>query len=95
MNDCIRFATSRPILPRPIIANVFPFNSSPINVDRCQAPDFNEVQAFGILLQTSQQILVRQERSLVSYLANEQIKAQVCSAAERVFPPGVLNKGMI
>ncbi len=72
------------------MANVFPFNSSPINVDRCHAPVFKDAQAFGILLYQSNIIIFIQIHSFTN-LANEQIKAHVCSAAESVFPPGVLQ----
>ena len=88
----MRFATSRPILPRPMMANVLPFNSSPMKVDRCHAPDFNDVQALGMLLHERLIKIQRQQRAIL-YLAKEQINAQVCSAAESVFPPGVLQDG--
>jgi hypothetical protein len=94
LNDCIRLATSRPILPKPMMANVLPFNSSPMNADRCHWPDFNELHALGILLQWQRK---RTNQCLSPniladiHLANEQISAHVCSAAESVFPPGVLD----
>lgn len=93
LNACIRCATSRPIRPRPITAKVLPFNSSPMKADRCQAPVFNELTAFGMLLQIPNKKLVffflLFNQSI--HLAIEEIKAHVCSAAESVFPPGVLK----
>ena len=89
LNACILLATSLPILPSPMMANVFPFNSSPIKAERCQAPDFSELHAAGILLNNSHSIFLIPSR--IRHLAKEQINAHVCSAAERVLPPGVLK----
>ena len=68
-----RFITSFPILPSPIIANIFPPSSLPIKIFLSHAPPFKDEQACGIDLDKAQ------------------IKAHVCSAADSVFPPGVLK----
>lgn len=45
--DCIRVATSLPILPRPRIPRIFPFSSVPMNFFLSHLPSFMEAVAWG------------------------------------------------
>ena len=46
-----RLATSIPILPRPIIPKIFPYNSTPMNFFLCHSPLFIDASAWDMFLE--------------------------------------------
>ena len=92
---CIRVATSRPILPSPTIARVFPSSSTPMYRLRSQRPTLREAWPWGMCLRNA--ICAHCSSCILAtaiYLATALMRAQVCSAALMVLPPGVLEGGI-